>query len=134
MITLVLHQIVVQFPIAFFTLATVLLGMYLVSKKTEYERFSFLIYGLGYGGTLLAIVAGLVDSKGFSGRPVPHSNLGLLFFLVYSILLLLRWKKGQSLWSSELRFWGFFIVCLGFVLMAATGYEGGEVVMKLMNS
>ena len=108
--------------------------MYFVSKKSEYERFSFLIYAFGYGGTLLAMAAGLVDSKGFSGRPVTHSNLGVLFFLVYSILLILRWKKGKDLWTSKLRLLAFIIVLSGLALMAATGYEGGEIVMKMMNS
>ena len=108
--------------------------MHLISKKAEYERFSFLIYAFGYGGVLLAMVAGLVDSKGFSGRPVTHSNLGFLFFLAYSFLLFLRWKQGAFLWESRLKFLGFFAVLLGLVLMTATGYEGGEIVMKMMNS
>ena len=128
---MLIHPIAVHFPIAFYLLSVLLLAIFGVTGKAEYERFSFLVLGLGFLGALAALGTGLWDAGGFAGRPVQHSNFAFAFSAVYAVLLLIRWRQ-KNLWMSPVRYIYLALVLAGLLLVCVTGFLGGELVNRMV--
>lgn len=135
------HPVYVHFPIAFFTLASLLVALAAGDGKSrrvnrflekfrlgtfDFESLSFfsLILGCGMGG--MAILSGLALVEGWKNLPKPHGPLGLAAVGCYLILLVLRWFFGRSLYGRRLRFLYYALNFLGALLVILAGYKGGE--------
>ena len=61
---ILIHPILVHFPIAFYFLELVLLSLWRFKKDNSYFRFARFTFRLGYLFMILAMAAGLIDVKG----------------------------------------------------------------------
>lgn len=127
------HPFIVHFPVAFLLLGSFFLGVFLFLKKEEYERLGTQIIFLGYLGLVGALVSGLIDCGGFSGRPVRHSNFGFSVLIIYTLLLIFRQQSGLGLWlDKQKKVIYLTLIVLGVILTVLTSYTGGEEVLEMM--
>ncbi len=135
------HPVYVHFPVAFFILSSLLLGLHRLEGERQgmnrflkkiklgcfdFESLSLLLLFLGCGMGVLAILSGLALVGGWDHAPFPHAALGVSTVICYSVLLILRWVFGPSLYKHPLRHLYFGLHLLGIVLVTLAGFKGGE--------
>jgi len=82
------HPALVHFPIAFYGLEALLLALWVLRKQPSYHQFAAFVFKAAYLCMLAAIVAGYVDSGGWSeiaGTVRKHFNLAMLLFVVATL-------------------------------------------------
>lgn len=122
------HPPVVHFPIAFFVLEFILLGLWLRRGDPAYRRFALFSFRLGYGLIIPTMIAGLVDAKGLPPVVRPHFVSALSLFLV-STGRAFQWRFQKGEGSKEVVFLlaGALLACL---LVGVTGYFGGKLAFE----
>lgn len=135
------HPVYVHFPIAFFIFSSILLVLYRLEGPSQrvsrllkkiklgsydLESLSFFLLFLGLGTVLPAILSGLALVGGWAHAPSPHAPLGVGATFCYFTALVLRWVFGPTVHTRPVRYFYYSLHLLGFVLVALTGYEGGE--------
>lgn len=135
------HPVYVHFPVAFFILSSLFLGLHQVDGEShrvrrflkkirlgdfDFESFSLLALLAGCGMGVVAILSGLALVGGWDHAPFPHAPLGISAVACYSILLMIRWVFGPSLYKHPLRYLYFGLHLLGVVLVTLAGFKGGE--------
>ena len=126
-----LHPMFVHFPIAFCVLEFFFLILWFFKKEPAYLRFARIVFGLTFVSIGLAMIAGFRDAgglKGIHGETREHAVLALGFLGVYFLRSFLwRFGKKENRVSRLVLLGGAFI---GLILVAVTGYLGGELVFS----
>lgn len=84
---IMLHPVFVHFPIAFYFLELVMIVLWIVKDESEYRRFSYFLFWIGYAFMLVAMAAGLFDAGGLAGirgAVKRHVTAALAVFAVYT--------------------------------------------------
>ena len=136
------HPVFVHFPIAFFTLASLLVFLHVLDRKSKrisrflkkirvgdlnLESFSFLANLLGFGMGLVAIFSGLELVDGWRHLPLPHGPLGIATVSCYFILLVMRWVFGPAVHDKgRLTTFYYVLHLVGLLLVGLTGHAGAD--------
>lgn len=136
------HPVYVHFPVALFTLASLLVGLHLLDRGSRFishflkkirlgdfdiESFSFFCNFLGVGMSIVAILSGLELVEGWEHLPFPHGPLALGTVSCYFVLLVIRWVFGPSIYGKpRLKYLFYCLHLLGLILVSLTGFAGGE--------
>lgn len=123
---MLIHPIVVHFPVAVYFLETVLLILYAAKKDEHYFRFARFCFYFAFFAGLAALASGLYDTGGFDGivkRVKPH------FFAAVALTAVqtgrgIYWKFSKSPKLNIL----IATALIGYALVSLTGYFGGEIV------
>jgi uncharacterized membrane protein len=127
-VTFLFHPQTVHFPIALFLTATLFDFVYLFNRRDVFLLMSFYLIGLGLAGAAVSIVLGYVDltkqvalgvGTGVLIQHRLHSLLAYAATAVYVLTFIGRWRRGM-------RGWLYPFSLAGAVLIAITGYVGGE--------
>ncbi len=135
-----LHPAVVHFVVAF-AVASVLFEIAgLIFKSQALRRTGFQLLILAGVAIGLAIWAGLEDAEGISltdktGRMIiRHRNLAFFTAGTYGLFLVLqiveRWKYRMEEVPRGLRILSLLAALAGVILVAVTGWYGGELVFR----
>lgn len=130
------HPLAVHFPIALLTAGVLLDLAALLCRRPAWHRTA---YGLLVAGTLgagLAVVTGNVDAAAWretaaAGAIQDHEDLGTLTMLLYLAVCLGRLPGVLRPGDNRYRPLWVALATLGWVLLAWTGWEGGELVYDL---
>lgn len=125
------HPLVVHFPVALWLTSFFFDLLYTGTKERFYTMTSRYLIGLGILAALVSIVFGFVDyrplvaqgvGQAFIDQHRVHSLLAYASTLAYAAIFLLRWRGRPT--SA-----GMYIgmAAVGAVLIAVTGYLGGEI-------
>ena len=112
------HPILVHFPIAFYFLELVLLLLWKGKKDPAYLRFALFSFRLAFGLMLVTMTAGWFDAHGWVKPVRRHGTVAFITAGCYTLHALL-WKWEKTRLPSAI---------LGNVLVAVTGFFGGELV------
>ena len=128
-VKLVLHPILVHFPIAFYFLEFIILAACVLRRKPEYEFHARTVFWLGYGLMLLAMGAGLFDAGGFDGvrgAVRRHAMAALGVFAIYTLrAVFYRLTPKPSEVMVRIYLAG---ALLGYAAVILTGFLGGLLV------
>jgi len=126
-----LHPMLVHFPIAFWTLATVCDALALAGLAQTW-RFGWLALAIGTTAALPTAIAGLLDFARLEARAMKTGTLHMALmgcaFLVYTAALGLRTRAWAPLPVPGLS----AILCsvAGFLLLAIGGHFGAALVYR----
>ena len=126
---IMLHPIMVHFPIAFYVLEALLLALWVMKKNQEYHRFALFVFKLGYLGMLASMIAGYIDAGGWGEIVGPirrHFYAALGVFVIYTGKAF-YWKLGNQE-KSFYKWTQLGLALVGNALIFLTGYLGGELV------
>ena len=134
------HPAFVHFPIAFYCLGALLHFIALHPRLTppqraDYARFGYWLLLLSWGSAIIASLVGLIDKGQLAyddprrGALDQHITWGIAFMVVNGLVLYLRFRWPAIL--SESRRWLYVGgILLGLLLLALTGWWGGELVYR----
>lgn len=130
------HPLFIHFPIAFYFLGVLLTLGYLWRKDADYERFAYWSFFLSWLAAIVASFVGLVD-QGQLAYDDPrqdvlnqHISLAILFIIFDGLLVYSRFR-WQDILNSPKQWWYLGLILLGMIVIAATGWFGGELVYEL---
>lgn len=124
------HPQVVHFPVALWLTSFLFDLLYARSGQPFYALASRYLIGLGLLGAGVAIATGFVDyiplvaegvGTAFVAQHRVHSVLAYVSTAVYGVIFVVRWRG----WVASRRAY-VALAAVGAVLIAATGYLGGE--------
>lgn len=129
-----IHHIMAHFPIALLTLAFFLIVLRGLTPLDLVRRLdsTALVYllALGIAGGLAALATGLLI---WPAEATVSSTMGRNKILmaswtlaVWSVVLVLRWRIGEAIWSGTGRYLMLGLAGFGSVLLATTGTLGGH--------
>jgi uncharacterized membrane protein len=125
------HPLVVHFPVALWLTSFLFDVGFAATRDRFYALASRFLIGLGLLAALVAIVAGFVDyiplvnqgvGSAFVAAHRVHSVLAYTSTAIYAVLFVAR-LRGRGLATGPYLAGGL----LGAVIIAATGYLGGEI-------
>jgi len=125
------HPLVVHFPVALWLVSFLFDVQYARTAERFYATASRYLIGLGLAGAAVAIAAGFADylplvaqgvGQAFIARHRVHSVLAYASTLLYAAIFILRWRGRAMTRGIYLA-----MAAAGAVLIAATGYLGGEI-------
>lgn len=143
-----IHPATVHFPIAFLLLASSAGLLYLYWRPSDVLRnLTWWPMRLGWIGTLVAIVSGLLAQSGLPPQAPYRATLnwhittGLALWILYGLLLYWQWLLGKKpshrqksaapadlLQRSEARLRLTLLILVGIGLILASGWSGGQLV------
>jgi uncharacterized membrane protein len=145
------HPLLIHFPIVFLILEAVLLGLFRLTGKPDYERWSFVFLHWGFWAIMVAAVAGFHDVGldlgvgnriwlglqdrwhnvfRFQSAITVHAWLAL-GLLVITLTRLLWRKLGGAVAIRGVRGCGYAgLTFVSLWLLTAAAYVGGRVVYK----
>lgn len=124
------HPPLVHFPVALWLTSALFDLLYLRRGERFHFRAAQVLIGLGLLGAAMAIGLGWVDylaqvkqdvGQAFIDRHKRHQAAAYVATAVYSISFLVRWRK-----PNVSRAWITILMIVGAILIAATGYLGGD--------
>lgn len=124
------HPPLVHFPVALWLTSALFDLLYLRRGERFHFRAAQVLIGLGLLGAAMAIGLGWVDylaqvkqdvGQAFIDRHKKHQAVAYVATAVYSISFLVRWRK-----PNVSRAWITILMIVGAILIAATGYLGGD--------
>ncbi len=140
------HPLLIHFPIVFLILETVFLILFLLRRKTDFEKGAYIFLKAAFGSIWVVAATGFHDCalnmgegnkfllglqdrlKGafnFDSSVTIHFWLALLLFAMTSFRFLWRWRKGpQALQGKSAWIYGIFTF-LGIWCLLAASYVGG---------
>ncbi|MFZ5862467.1 MAG: DUF2231 domain-containing protein [Nitrospirota bacterium] len=128
-----LHPIIVHFPIALLITAIVLGALELVLKRDALREAATWLLGFGFMGGLVAAATGILAEEAAEEGGVPegaietHESLAFAALAVFALLIVIRWlQRKRSIPNSVF----LAIGVIGVVLIALTGYFGGDLVYR----
>ena len=125
------HPLVTHFPVALWLTSFLFDVGYTATRDRFYATASRILIGLGLLAAAVSIVAGFVDyiplvnqgvGSAFVAQHRVHSVLAYASTVVYALLFFVR-RRGRGMTTGP--YLGGAL--LGAVLIAATGYLGGEI-------
>lgn len=127
--TLPLHPVMVHFPVAFYLLETVLIGLWIFKQEDTWRRFALFLFRAAGLGLLASLAAGWQDAGGWQnieGKTAEHFY-GAVVLAVLQIVRAVYWHKGKPALGKGA--W----ICFGSSLLASaaliyTAHHGGELV------
>ena len=126
---ILLHPVLVHFPIAFYFLELLLLALWISRQDEAYHRFAEFSFGIGYLFMLISILAGLSDAGGFvniHGLTALHAYSAAGIFIIYTLRGIYWRLAGKDQPGYAL------VQCLGALagngMIAYTSYRGGRLV------
>lgn len=129
-----IHPMIVHFPIACWSLAT--LGDLLsIFSKLQLDKSIAIILAIGCATAILAMIAGFleslkiaeIDKEKIEKTLDMHMYLAMTCWCLYMFSLLERWHNGHFVPVSTLALISSFS---GFILLAFVGKKGGDLVYK----
>jgi len=123
---IMLHPIFVHFPIAFYFLELVLIILWITKEDSEYRRFSYFVFWVGYAFMLVAMTAGLFDAGGLAGiRGVVkrHVTAALVVFGVFTARAVFYWATRKE--PEKYRLVKLAGALIGNAAVAYAGFLGG---------
>lgn len=124
------HPLVVHFPVALW-LTSLLFDMWYWWRKNPFAaRAGRLLVGLGLAGALASVAAGFADyarlvtlgvGESFVKAHQTHALLAYGSVAAYALNLASRWRRAEPS-----RWWQALLGVAGAVLIALTGWFGGE--------
>lgn len=131
-----LHPAIVHFPIALLFTAVFfdLLGMLIQKEALRRAGYYLLILGILTG--IVAFIAGEWTEEAVEAMGVPeeaiedHENTATATLITFSLLLGLRWWLRDRIDAIRHKVIYFTLSMAGLVLLATTGFFGGELVYK----
>ena len=126
---ILLHPVLVHFPIAFYFLELLLLTLWVSRQDEACYRFAEFSFGLGYLFMLVSMLVGLSDAGGFvniHGLTALHAYSAVGVFIIYT-LRGIYWRLGEKGRRGYvlIQFLGAFA---GNGMIAYTSYLGGRLV------
>lgn len=130
-----LHPVVVHFPIALLSTAVLfeLLGFLL--RRDDFRRFGFWLLVLGLVGGVAAAGfgwwgEGAVKAAGVPGDAIDrHESFAVATLIAFGLLLIFRrWARDR--WSARDKAIYLAMAIAGLLLLATTGYFGGDLVYR----
>ena len=122
------HPPLVHFPIAFFVLEFILLGLWFRRGDPAYRRFALFSFRLGYGLILPTMIAGLVDAQGLPPMVRPHFLSALSLFLLSTVRAFQwRFQRREGRKGAAFLLAGSLLTCL---VVGVTGYFGGKLAFE----
>ncbi len=124
------HPLVVHFPVALWLTSAVFDVLYLRSGDRGHLRASQWLVGLGLVGAAASVVSGYVDylplvaqgiGQAFVAQHRLHQLVAVAATAVYLASFLVRWRRPALSRGALVA-----LMVVGAVLIAATGYIGGE--------
>ena len=125
------HPPLVHFPIALWLTSALFDFLYLRRGERFHFRAAQILIGLGLLGAALAIGLGWVDylaqvkqdvGQAFINKHNMHQAFAYVATIVYAASFLMRWRK-----PAAGRIWITILMIVGAILIAATGYLGGDI-------
>jgi uncharacterized membrane protein len=130
-----IHPIVVHFPIALLFTAVLFEFLGLLKRRDEYRRFGHWLLMLGMVAGLVAAGfgwwgEGAVKAAGVPGEAIDrHESFAVASLIAFGLLLIFRrWARDR--WSPRGRAIYLALAVAGLLLLAATGYFGGDLVYR----
>jgi uncharacterized membrane protein len=126
----------VHFPIAFYLLGVLLTLIYLWRENEEVEQFAYWSFILGFIGTIVASVVGLIDQNQLElndPRRVTvnnHITASVALLIINGLLIYMRFR-WQDVLSGKYRWAYLGLLMSGVVAVLATAWLGGELVFQL---
>ncbi|MDO8320794.1 DUF2231 domain-containing protein [Rhodoferax sp.] len=128
------HHMMAHFPIALLSLTFVLILLRALSSNELVRRLdsTVLIYVLaaGVAGGLGALTTGLMiwPTEATVAGPMARNKILMASWLIviWSVVLVLRWRLGESVWTGHGRYLMLGLGSIGTVLAAITGTLGGH--------
>jgi uncharacterized membrane protein len=130
-----IHPMIIPFPIALWVFSLVADLIYLWRGNPVWRNWiAFYALLAGVIGGLVAAVPGLVDWLSLSDKAVFkianwHARLNVIAVLIFAASFYLRTSSGASLVNASYSI-AFALSVLGVVLIAISGWLGGELVFK----
>ncbi len=124
------HVILIHFPTALYPFSLVLDILSLFEVGNTYIQTSQLALLGGLSFSILAMIFGVIDLLRINTKEiafditVKHSVMNFIWFTLFLILFLVRWK-GHDLGVIHLS-----LSCLGNIGLFFSNYLGGELVFK----
>ena len=134
-----IHPYIVHFPIALFTVYTLLEIIALFLKNENFSKMIMIILGFGVLFSILAVLTGNSAASAGRGAVSPevlkmietHESLATITLFYYAALLFLRFYFILKRKSGSLIKYSFLaLVLIGNIFIYLTGYYGGELVFK----
>ena len=125
------HPPLVHFPIALWLTSALFDVLYLRRGERFHFRAAQILIGLGLLGAALAIGLGWVDylaqvkqdvGQAFINKHNTHQVFAYVSTAAYAASFLIRWRK-----PDVRRAWIAILMIIGTILIAATGYFGGDI-------
>jgi len=126
----------IHFPIAFYLLGVLLTLIYLWRGAKEVERFAYWSFILGFIGTIVACVVGLIDQSQL-GLNDPrratvnnHITASVALLIINGLLIYMRFRWPDVL-TDKYRWVYLGLMVLGVAAVLTTAWLGGELVFQL---
>jgi uncharacterized membrane protein len=129
------HPMTVHFPIAFYLLGVLLTFIYLWRGDRELERFAYWSFFLGFIGTIVASIVGLVDQSQLEindpRRAIVNNHItaGVVLLVINGLLIYMRFRWPTVL-SGKYRWPYLGLMALGVAAVLTTAWLGGELVFQ----
>lgn len=130
-----IHPSVVHFPIALLFTAIFFEILGFLSRRAEYRQFGFWLLALGMVSGVVAAGFGwwgedLVKAAGVPGDAIErHEFFGVATLIAFGLLLVFRrWARDR--WSVRDKAIYLAMAVAGLLLLATTGYFGGDLVYR----
>jgi uncharacterized membrane protein len=131
-----LHPMTIHFPIAFYLLGVLLTLIYLWRGNQEIERFAYWSFLLGFIGTIVACVVGLIDQSQLDlsdPRRVTvnnHITASVALLIINGLLIYIRFR-WPDVFAGKYRWAYLGLMALGVAAVLTTAWLGGELVFQL---
>lgn len=133
------HPLFVHFPIALFSIGSVLALLYLFGwrRLAAAPVLAWAMMALGWLGVFVAILTGLIDRNRAGNDAAllvvlnPHTALGFALLVVYGWLLYWRLRWADVLDRPRLRARLILLLALGLAVLLVESWLGGRLVYEL---
>lgn len=134
-----IHPLLVHFPIALFSVGSVLALLYLLGwrRLAAAPLLAWGMLALGWLGLFAAILTGLIDRNREGSDAAllavlnPHTALGFALLAVYGWLLYWRLRWADVLDRPALRARLVLLLALGLAVLLVESWLGGRLVYEL---
>ena len=129
-----IHPMIIPFPIALWVFSLVSDVMYLWRGNDHWGLTAFYTMAGGLLGAIVAAVPGIIDWLAIKDRETAkvanwHARLNVIAIILFGVNFYLRWRMLGRI-SKENISLPFILSILGVILIAISGWLGGELSFK----